>query len=92
MGVKRSNSLDKVTFLSDEKRFNLSLTSYKAIPVTLTNVETGEILRFTSKNKAAEYLNVSQPTIKNYIINNKICKGYTICLDPIKKKSECWNW
>jgi excinuclease UvrABC nuclease subunit len=55
--------------------------NYKSIPVILTNINTGDTIKFSSKSKAAQFLNVSETTVRNYIKWNKSCKGYTIIIE-----------
>jgi group I intron endonuclease len=93
LGIKKARSLDKKsvsTFscsnirpVSDKKRLNLSNNSYKAIPVTLTNVETKVSTTFVSKNKAAAFLNVSEATVRKYLLEGRTCNGYIIMLKPL---------
>ena len=55
--------------------------NYKSIPVILTNINTGDTIKFSSKSKAAQFLNVSETTVRNSIKWNKSCKGYTIIIE-----------
>jgi NUMOD1 domain len=41
--------------------------NYKSIPVILTNINTGDTIKFSSKSKAAQFLNVSETTVRNSI-------------------------
>lgn len=87
LGFKHSESTKKLFHLtrlgrlfSETTRLKLSANSYKSISVILTNVKTGNTVKFSSKNKAAKFLGVSETTVRNSLKLNKSCKGYTIII------------
>lgn len=65
---------------SEATRLKLSANNHKSIAVILKNNETGVVTRFISKSKAAEFLGVSETTIRNFLKQDRICKGYTISM------------
>jgi hypothetical protein len=65
---------------SETTRLRLSANSYKSISVILTNIRTGNTIKFSSKSKAAKFLGVSETTVRNFIKLNKSCKGYSIMI------------
>lgn len=58
------------------ERMRLSNTHRKS--VLITNMETGEILKFSSLTEAGKYLGVSRVTVNKYLLNNISYKEYTI--------------
>ena len=66
---------------SEATRLKLSANNHKSIPVILINTKTGIIRKFTSKSKAAHFLDVSVNTVCNYIKQQRVCKGYTISIE-----------
>lgn len=95
LGIKKARTLDKKSVstiscsnlrpVSDKIRLNLSNNSSKAIPVTLTNVETKLSTTFVSKNKGAAFLNVSEATVRKYLLEGRTCNGYIITLNQLAK-------
>lgn len=63
---------------SETTRLKLSVNNHKSIPLILTNKKTGNIFKFTSISKAAQFLNVSETTVRKFIKLNKPYKGYII--------------
>ena len=57
------------------------MNNHKSIPVILTNIKTGNIIKFLSISKAAQFLNVSETTVRKFIKLNKSYKGYTIMIE-----------
>jgi hypothetical protein len=74
------NILKPGRLFSEATRLKLSANSYKFISVKLTYIKTGNIIKFSSKSKAAKFLGVSETTVRNYIKKNKCYKGYTIMI------------
>ena len=72
---------NKKRVLSEATRLKLSDNNHKSIAVILINIGTGITRKFSSKNKAAHFLGVSQPTVHNYIKQQRVCKGYTISIE-----------
>ena len=66
---------------SETTRLKLSINNHKSIPVILTNIKTGNILKFPSISKAAQFLNVSETTVRKFIKLNKSYKGYIIIIE-----------
>jgi len=65
---------------SETTRLKLSINNHKSIPVILTGIKTGNIIKFSSISKAAQFLDVSETTVRKYIKLNKSYKGYTIMI------------
>ena len=65
---------------SEATRLKLSDNNHKSIAVILKNNETGVVTKFISKSKAAEFLGVSETTIRNSLKQNRTCKNYTISM------------
>lgn len=63
---------------SETTRLKLSINNHKSIPVILTNIKTRNIIKFSSISKAAQFLNVSETTVRKFIKLNKSYKGYII--------------
>lgn len=63
---------------SEATKVKLSLNNLRSIPVTRINIKTGIKYKFNSKNKAAQFLSVSETTLRNCILHNKSCKGHTM--------------
>lgn len=59
----------------------MSTNSYKSIAIILINTGTGITRKFPSKNKAAQFLGVSETTVRNFIKQERVCKGYTISVE-----------
>lgn len=85
LGFKHSDytkKLFRITRLgrlcSETTRLKLSINNHKSIPVILTNIKTGNILKFSSISKAAQFLDVSETTVRKFIKLNKSYKGYII--------------
>lgn len=56
-------------------------------PIILTNTVTGEITTFPSMQKAAEFLNVSVTTVRNYLDNNSSYNEYALSLVKVEDKN-----
>jgi hypothetical protein len=54
------------------------VNNHKSIPVMLTNVKTGNTIKFPSISKTGQFLGVSEITVRNCIKQNKGHKGYII--------------
>lgn len=87
LGFKHSKHTKKLFHItrlscqfSEATRLKLVANNYKSIPVILTNINTGDTIKFSSKSKAAQFLSVSETTVRNSIKWNKSCKGYTIII------------
>ena len=90
LGRKRGNifsdaeltpSGNKKRVFSEATRLKLSANNYKSIAVILNNTGKGIIRKFPSKNKAAQFLGVSETTVRNYIKQQRACKGYIISIE-----------
>jgi len=66
---------------SETTRLKLSVNNHKSIPVILTNIKTGNILKFSSISKAAQFLDVSKTTARKFIKLNKSYKDYIIIIE-----------
>ena len=66
---------------SETTRLKLSINNHKSIPVNLTNIKTGNIMKFSSISRAAQFLDVSDTSVRNFIKLNKSYKGYTIMIE-----------
>lgn len=87
-GFKHSETTKKLFSLtrlgrvfSETTKLKLSLNNHRSIPVNLINIKTGTNNKFNSKNKAAQFLGVSETTIRKCIIHKKPCKGHIITPD-----------
>ena len=65
---------------SETTKLKLSVNNHKSIPVIITNIKTGNTIKFPSKSKAAKFLGVSETTVRNYLKLNKSYKGYVIMI------------
>jgi group I intron endonuclease len=74
------SSGNKKRVFSEATKLKLSANNYKSIAVILSKNGRGIIYRFPSKNKAAQFLGVSETTVRNYIKQQRTCKGYTISI------------
>lgn len=54
LGIKRNTQVI-VKIRSSETRLKQSVSSFNAIPVKVTHIETGKLTYFSSKSKAAEF-------------------------------------
>jgi hypothetical protein len=59
---------------SEATRLKLSANSYKSISVILTDIKTRNIIKFSSKSKAAKFLGVSETTVRNFIKKINVTK------------------
>lgn len=66
---------------SEITRLKLSVNNHKSIPVILTNIKTGNIIKFSSISKAAQFLDVSVTSVRKFIKLDKSYKGYTIIIE-----------
>jgi len=66
---------------SETTRLKLSINNHKSIPVILTNIKTRNIIKFSSISKAAQFLDVSETTVRKFIKLNKSYKGYIIIIE-----------
>nr|YP_010121889.1 GIY-YIG endonuclease [Monilinia fructicola]QRF72265.1 GIY-YIG endonuclease [Monilinia fructicola] len=64
--------------LSPETIAKITLNSKNAKPVLVTNIETKEIIEFSSASAAAKYLGVDESYVRRCITNNKSCKGHIV--------------
>jgi group I intron endonuclease len=69
---------NKKRVISEATWLNLSTNNYKPIPVVLINIDTGVIRKFPPNNKTAQLLGVSETTVRNFIKQHRICRGYII--------------
>lgn len=53
----------------------LKIKPYKEAKIEVTNLESGEIIKFVTRKEAAKALNVSHTTIANYLKNKKPLLG-----------------
>ena len=66
---------------SETTRLKLSVNNHKSIPIILTNIKTGNIFKFSSISKAAQFLDVSETSVRKFLKLNKSYKGYTIIIE-----------
>lgn len=71
---------------SPDQLANFSSNSYRNKRIQLTNIATGEVLTYPSMTKAAEFLGVSRPTIKNCLDKNLSYNGYDFNLVNLEGK------
>ena len=93
LGVKRSKHLKlsragelvrntgKTRVFSEETRLKLSANNHKSIAVNIRNTETGVVTTFSSQNKAAQFLGVSETTVRRFIKQQRSCKSYIITIE-----------
>jgi NUMOD1 domain len=88
LGFKHSESTKKLLritrlgrLFSETTRLKISANNHKSIPVILTSIKTGNITKFLSISKAAQFLGVSGTTVRKFIKLNKSYKGYTIVIE-----------
>lgn len=80
-GEKFTHNFDKRRVFSQATRLKLSANNHKSISVILRDIEKGVIIRFPCKNKAAQFLGVSETTVRRFIIQQRTCKGYIISIE-----------
>ncbi len=76
-----THSDNKKRVFSETTKLKLSANNYKSIAVILRSTGTGIIRKFPSKNKAAQFLGVSETTVRNFIKQQRACKGYTVSIE-----------
>lgn len=70
----------KKRIFPEATRLKLSARSYKSIAVTLRKTSTNLDTKFSSINKAAQFLGVSETTVRNFLKQDRTCKDYIIIL------------
>lgn len=76
-----TRNIDKKRIFSEATRLKLSANNHKSISVILRNSETGITTKFPSQSKAAQFLGVSETTVRKFIKQQRACKGYTITIE-----------
>lgn len=85
LGSKHSESTKRLFSIirlghrpSEATRLKMIANNHKSIPIMLTNVKTGNTIKFPSISKTGQFLGVSETTVRNCIKQNKGHKGYII--------------
>lgn len=78
---KFTNNDNKKRVLSQATRLKQLANNHKSIAVIIKNIDTGVTYKSLSKNKAAQFLGISQPIVHIYIKQQRVCKGYIISIE-----------
>ena len=66
---------------SEATKLKLLANSNKSIAIILRNTGTGITRKFPYKNKAAQFLGVSETTVRNFIKQQTIYRCYIISIE-----------
>ena len=67
---------DKLADQTQEQRRRGGRAAFNSVPVVVVNTETGDVRRFESGHKAANFTGIAAPTVSDYCRSGKTIKGF----------------